>query len=75
MVAGSGVVNSSNRNAAQALCDLVQSRCGVIITVPDMEAMFMAEWSKLSTLAHAIHAEQQRKISYASQASGMKGLL
>ena len=51
------------RDPAAALCELVHRRCGFRIPKVTMEAMFAAEWSKLSTLAHAIHNEQQRRLS------------
>ena len=66
---------AERRDPAQALCNLVARRCGVTISKSDMEAMFLADWVKLTIFAHAIHHEQQRKISYAAQANGMKGPL
>ena len=50
-------------NPAGALCDLVARRCNVTINVEDLKAMFRMDWNKLSMLAHALHAEEQRKIA------------
>jgi hypothetical protein len=52
------------RDPAAALCELVHRRTGFRIPKADIEAMFLAEWVKLSTLAHAIHREQQRKAAH-----------
>jgi hypothetical protein len=43
------------REAADALCNLIHARCGVFIPTDTMLAMFESDWQKLSTLAHAIH--------------------
>ena len=47
----------------KALCELVERRCGFRIPKATMEAMFMSDWTKLSLFAHAIHNEQQRRLS------------
>lgn len=48
---------------AKALSELIERRCGVRIPKVTIEEMFLADWNRLSILAHAIHSRQQAKLA------------
>jgi hypothetical protein len=63
MTPTNGFQKEDTRDPAGDLCALVERRGGFRIPKVTMEAMFLAEWQKLSRLAHAIHERQQRRVS------------
>ena len=70
----SNQVRLVSSDPAASLCELVERRCGVRIPKVDIEALFMAEWEKLSILAHAIHHAQQRKQMADAQGPQQRGI-